>query len=454
MVWDWREWTPHNYVRQSDATLWWAILGSNMCHRPHEMTVSPTKTPGFTRHPVSEVDTNVCCICTGRANSGDGVAVMAKAKSSGRMKRGSGAVRWLPSGKWQAKVRVDGAYYAAPDTFDTKQAATIWLKRQHDEIDAGTWSPPTKKKQPTTFGVFAEQWLAGRNLKPRTVEQYRTILDNHLLPAWGKRGLRSITVGQVDGWYRALDLPPTSKAHTYGLLRTILNGAWRLDLIDANPCRIEGAGQVKRASRTTVPTAVQVQALADGMPSAKYRVMVLVAAWCGLRFGELTELRPIDIEVDDDGIPVVIRVRRAVTRVGGKCVVGTPKSDAGIRDVVIPPHIRGDLAEYVQNGRGGPQGLLFPASRTGAHIAPSALYKPFYRVRDELGLPELRWHDLRHFHGTTVAQAGATLAEVQARLGHSTSSAAMRYQHAAAGRDAVLAEQLSDNVVPMRRKKA
>jgi integrase len=263
--------------------------------------------------------------------------------------------------------------------------------------------------------------------------------------------MTGITVGQVDSWYRSLDLPPTSKAHTYGLFRTILNGAWRLDLIESNPCRIEGAGNVKRATTTIVPTAAQVQLLADKMPSAKYRVMVLVAAWCGLRFGELTELRGKDIDVDDDGVPVVIRVRRAVTRVSGQCVVGTPKSDAGKRDVAIPPHIRGDLAEYLLQRRGGAEALLFPASRTGAHIAPSSLYKPFYRVRDDLGLGGLRWHDLRHFHGTAAAQSGATLAELKARLGHSTTVAAMRYQHAAEGRDAALAEAISGNVVPLKR---
>lgn len=368
-----------------------------------------------------------------------------------RMKRGSGAVRRLPSGRWQAKVRVDGAYYPAPDTFDVKQSATIWLKNQLESIESGSWTPPVKKKTPMTFGSFAEQWLAGRDLKPRTVEQYRHILDHELLPAWGKRSMTGITVGQVDSWYRSLDLPPTSKAHTYGLFRTILNGAWRLDLIESNPCRIEGAGNVKRATTTIVPTAAQVQLLADKMPSAKYRIMVLVAAWCGLRFGELTELRGKDIDVDDDGVPVVIRVRRAVTRVSGQCVVGTPKSDAGKRDVAIPPHIRGDLAEYLLQRRGGAEALLFPASRTGAHIAPSSLYKPFYRVRDDLGLGGLRWHDLRHFHGTAAAQSGATLAELKARLGHSTTVAAMRYQHAAEGRDAALAEAISGNVVPLKR---
>ena len=65
------------------------------------------------------------------------------------------------------------------------------------------------------------------------------------------------------------------------------------------------------------------------------RLMVLLAAWCGLRFGELTELRRSDVDLKNGRI----KIRRAVVRVDGKAIVGTPKSDAGTRDVAIPPHL-------------------------------------------------------------------------------------------------------------------
>ncbi len=370
-----------------------------------------------------------------------------------RQARGAGAIRKLPSGKHQAKVKVAGFYYAAPHTFDTRLAAQTWLNAQNRAIDAGTWEPPERDKQDTgrapRFDDYAETWLVQRGLKPRTLESYRHLLDTFLLPAWGPRRLDTIKVADVKAWYSELDdSHPTTRAHAYGLLRTVLQTAYQDDLIPANPCRIRGAGSVKRTSKTIVPTAEQVQALADGMPSAKYRTMVLVAAWCGLRFGELTELRRSDLLMDGK-TPVVVAVRRAVVRVEGRYEVGTPKSEAGVRDVVIPPHIRPDLEAYLATVGKGDDALLFPGTRNGAHMAPSSLYKPFYRVRDSLGLGALRWHDLRHFAGTTAAQTGATLAEIMGRLGHSTSAAAMRYQHAASGRDAEIAEALS-NVAPLK----
>jgi integrase len=377
------------------------------------------------------------------------------AKTTKRQPRGTGAVRKLPSGRWQAKVKVEATYYAAPHTYDTKQAAQAWLNNQNRAVAAGTWEPPVKAKdehRAPWFDEYAETWLAQRGLKPRTVESYRHLLDTYLLPAWSQRRIDSITVSQVKGWFADLDdSHPTTKAHTYALLRAILQTAYQDDLIAANPCRIRGAGQAKRSTKTVIPTVEQVQALAQGMPSAKYKTMVLVAAWCGLRFGELTELRREDVLFDGE-TPVVIAVRRAVVRVEGRFEVGTPKSDAGVRDVVIPPHIRADVAAYLQTLPAASDTLLFPGSRNGSHMAPSSLYKPFYRVRDSLNLSSLRWHDLRHFSGTTAAQTGATLAEIMGRLGHSTTQAAMRYQHAASGRDEEIAAAMS-NVLPMRAKR-
>ena len=99
--------------------------------------------------------------------------------------------------------------------------------------------------------------------------------------------------------------------------------------------------------------------------------MVLLAAWCGLRFGELAELRRSDVDLKDG----VLHIRRAVVRVDGEVIVGTPKTDAGIRDVAIPPHLLPAVKEHLQqHAEPGRDGLLFPAA-DGGHLAPSTLYK-------------------------------------------------------------------------------
>lgn len=379
-----------------------------------------------------------------------------------RRQNKTGWITQLRSGRWQARFQgPDGVRRPAPSTFDTKMDADHWLQRQARMVEAGTWQSETAVT--TIFGAYAEEWLKQRDLKPSTRAHYRRLLDRVILPTFTRQPLDTITVAQVKAWHKGLDLPPTMKAHSYSLLRAVLQTAFQDDLIPANPCRIRGASNSRRASTTDLPTPVQVHQLADEMgitrnnddttrelAGGKYRAATLVAAWCGLRFGELTELRRGDLVFDDDGLPVRIKVRRGVVRVDGEFLVQTPKSGAGMRDVTIPPHIRSDVGAYFDTLPMSPNTLLFPGSRNGGHMAPSSLYKPFYRAREAVGLPTLRWHDLRHFAATSAAQTGATLAEIQGFAGHSTTQAAMRYQHAASDANQRIAEAMS-NVIPIRR---
>jgi integrase len=140
----------------------------------------------------------------------------------------------------------------------------------------------------------------------------------------------------------------------------------------------------------------------------------------------------------------VIHVRRAVVRADRQVIVGTTKSDAGTRDVHIPPHLLPMVKEHLRNAiTGGRKGLLFPAGDGVSHLAPSTFYKSFYRAREIAGRPDLRFHDLRHTGAVLAASTGASLAELMARLGHSTVGAAMRYQHSAGTRDMEIAQALS-----------
>jgi len=139
-----------------------------------------------------------------------------------------------------------------------------------------------------------------------------------------------------------------------------------------------------------------------------------------------------------------IRVSRAVVRVAGRFEVGTPKSRAGVRDVAIPPHLLPAVTAHLDKHTGpAPDALLFPG-QLGGYLSPASLYDHFYPAREAARRPDLRFHDLRHTGATLAAVSGATLAELMARLGHSTVSAAMRYQHAAADRDKVIAAALSE----------
>jgi integrase len=361
-------------------------------------------------------------------------------------RRSFGYVRRLPSKRWQASyIGPDLIRHSAPMTFDTKMDAEAWLTDERRIVASGNWIAPKRRREaieallPPTFGEYADGWLKSRTLRDRTRHHYRQLIHRQLL-SFEQLRLTEITPTVVRNWYTELGPgTPVLRSHAYGLLRTILSSAVAEQLIPTNPCVLRGAGSAKTAHQARPATLPELTTLTAHMPD-RLQLAVLVAAWCGLRFGELIELRRSDIDLKAR----VIHVRRAAYRVpGNRVAIGKPKSDAGIRDVAIPPHlvpeIKRHLTEHVSFGR---DALLFPGSH-GAHLAPSALYRHFYPARNAAGRRDLRWHDLRHTGATLAAATGASLAELMARLGHSTAGAAMRYQHAAQDRDHVIAEALS-----------
>jgi integrase len=372
------------------------------------------------------------------------------ARRQGRRRlNGGGTVRLLRSGKFQARYTdEDGTRRNAPVTFETKADAVAWL-----DDTSGHDTEPVKKANPL-FGEYADAWLGARELKPRTRALYGDLLNKHLRPTFGPVRISRITPDRVRAWYAAMPADkPTQRAHAYGLLRSIFSSVVSDGLVDANPCRIRGAGAAKKRHQTKVASLDDLDVIVAAMPE-RYRPMVLLAAWCGLRFGELVELRRADVDLDAS--PAAVRVSRAAVRVFGGWEVGDPKSEAGKRTVAVPPHIVRTLTDHLDKHVGTePGALLFP-SRGGGHMQPASLYRVWYPARDKAGRPDLRFHDLRHTGLTMAAATGATLADLMARAGHSSPQAALRYQHAAADRDAAIAEMLSgyaaDNVVRLRPK--
>jgi integrase len=147
-----------------------------------------------------------------------------------------------------------------------------------------------------------------------------------------------------------------------------------------NPCVIRGAANTKRVHKIRPASLPELVKLTHAMP-AQYQAMVLLASWCALRFGELTELRRRDVDIDIDAGRGVIHVERAVVRTAGGFMVGRPKSEAGRRDVAIPPHLLEALQEHLACHVGHePEALLF-AARHGGHLAPSTLNRHFYAAR-------------------------------------------------------------------------
>jgi integrase len=312
------------------------------------------------------------------------------------------------------------------------------------EIERGAWIDPAWSA--VTIGDYATTWLAQRTLRPRTVELYEGLLERYILPGLGRSQLGDLSPRDVRAWHVALlrrGTPgPVTVAKAYRLLRTICETAVSDELIARNPCNLRGAS-VEHSPERPVLTVAEVEALA-GAIEVRYAALVLLAAWCGLRLGEALALTRADVDLEEGSVSID---KSAAELKSGERIVGPPKTKAGNRKVFVPPHVVPALANHLERFSGGPalSDLVFTGTE-GQPVRRGSLYTAWLRATNEVGLSGVRLHDLRHTGATLAAATGASTKELMNRLGHASSDAALRYQHATKDRDAAIAAALSELV--------
>jgi len=297
------------------------------------------------------------------------------------------------------------------------------------------------------LGTYLADWIAHRpGLRPRTVDLYRWLYGKYIEPTMHTHLLSEITPGTVRAWRAELiagGAAPTMVAKAYRLLRAVLNTAVDDELIRRNPCRIKGAG-IERAPERPTATVAQVFDLANEVPG-RFRVLILLAAFTSIRYGELAALRRQDF----DPSYTTVTVRATLTeRQDGSLLIGPPKSDAGLRTVTIPTAIRrdvrGHLREFVPDDL---DALVFTGSK-GAALRRSNFQRAsnWTAAVAQVGLPGFHFHDIRHTGNTLASRTGASLADLMARMGHNSTRAALIYQHASREQDKLIADALSSQI--------
>ncbi|MGI5425805.1 tyrosine-type recombinase/integrase [Streptomyces sp. CA-179760] len=365
-------------------------------------------------------------------------------------RRHFGRVRKLPSGRYQARyLGPDGQLRPAPETFRTKRDADDWLADKQTELRRGDWHDPDAGK--VAFGEYAAAWIKERELTTTTRQLYGSLLRHHLEPAFGAVNVAEISPPLVRRWRAdklASGTGPTTVAKAYALLRAIMGTAVADQMIRRNPCTIKGASTVHTPERPTA-TVQEVYDLADAM-QPRYRALVLMAGFLGLRWGELIGLHRRDIDLDHGAV----RVRRAVAELfNGQREIKAPKSAAGKRTVSIPAAIISDIRDHLERyAEPGADGRVFLGAK-GATPRRNHFNRLWQKACDETGIKGLHFHDLRHTGNTLAASTGASTRELMTRMGHSTARAALIYQHASAERDRLIADALSALVDKGRKTK-
>ena len=257
-------------------------------------------------------------------------------------------------------------------------------------------------------------------------------IDEASVRRWRKERLRA-------GPSATRPFGPVVVAKAYRLLHAIFTTAADDRLVRRNPCRIETGGKEESSERQTISLPVVFE-IATAIP-VRYRVLVLLATFTSLRWGELVALRHPHIDL----AACEIRIEETTAQLDtGALQPETPKSSAGRRTVAFPselvPEVRWHLERFAEPGE---RGLVFVGPQ-GAMLRRSNFRRIWVRACERAGVSDLHFHDLRHAGGTLAAASGASLKELMARLGHSWTRAALIYQHATRDRDRAIAEALGD----------
>lgn len=356
-----------------------------------------------------------------------------------RTRRSFGAVRKLPSGRYQASyLDPTGQRRNAPETFTAKIDADAWLAIQRAALETGSWRGRDER---ITVAEFAEQWLATHHARPQTLYKYRTSFERWIRPTFGTTPMAAVTPPMVRKWLAIFpEGKPAARVSAYRVMVSLFRAAVDDGILADSPVKVKGGASYKPKRTGKVLTVADVMRLAEAMPEGR-RLAVLLGAFCALRPGEVLALRRRD--VDTRRRMLHVRETLATNRTGGR-TIGPVKTASSVRTVHYPDTLHADVLEQLrERATEGPGGHLFPSPLDpSVPLSYGGYISSFDRAVERIGLEDVKPHDLRHTGATMAAATGATTRELMSRLGHTSPEVAMRYQHAERERDRSIADAL------------
>lgn len=304
--------------------------------------------------------------------------------------------------------------------FTTKRDAEQWLTAIESAKQRGEFVAVSAGR--TRIRDLAPGWLAAKHVrvKPSHYVDLETAWRVHVEPRWGDVAVGTVTAGDVQSWIAGLsqERSATVTIRAHGVLAGILDDAVRDRRILRNEARgVTLPRKPRKPSRYLTHAQVDALAAATGRP-----LMIYTLAYCGLRWGEMTALRVRDVNL----LRQRIKVERSVRYVKGHgFVMGTTKGHEA-RTVPMPPFLTALMRDRLAVA-GGPDDLVFPADRAEYLRQPGkspvrdgrrVAVKWWERALDDVGLPWMTPHDLRHTTASLAVQAGANVKALQRMLGH------------------------------------
>ncbi|HRV50817.1 MAG TPA: site-specific integrase [Saccharofermentans sp.] len=315
-----------------------------------------------------------------------------------------------PNGTWHIQFRYKDWTGTIKKTsrkgFKTKKEAEEWLNRflLQQAADPGM-----------LFKDFWEIYKAdmGRRLKETTMTNKEYVVTDKLLPYFGNMPLNQITAATIRKWQ--VEMMEKGFKATYlktinNQLSAILNYAVSYYDLKTNPCKRAGSMGKSRADERPFWTLEEFQSFIDEV-SDKYEAWVAfqILFWTGMRIGELLALKVEDIDLE----ALTIRIDESYTRLNGKDIISTPKTESSVRVITIHEDLAEVIDEYISHiYKAKPETRLF------AEKTKSFFEKEMQRGIKSSGVKRITIHCLRHSHASMLVELGFSAQAIAKRLGH------------------------------------
>jgi integrase len=347
--------------------------------------------------------------------------------------QGEGSVFRRKDGLWVAQVTVQAKHISK--YFKKQKDARDWLQDTRNQIQNGL----TYNGAQITVGVFLEDWLNSykSSVRPKTIYQYREIVKNKIIPAIGKVKLKDLRPDQIQYFYNTCLDNGVSERTTlliHAVLHRALNQALLWGLIGRNPSQAVTRPKYKR-KEMMILTGDQVGVFLAAAKGTNYEVIYWLAVTTGIREGELLGLKWSDLDWENKCLQIQRQIQR-LSEVG--VVFSEPKTAAGKRLIVLSSTVvlklfeqkkHQELIKQFAGDRWKENNLIF-TSTIGTPVDRRNMYREFKSIIKKAGLPDIRFHDLRHTAATLMLQQGVHPKIVQERLGHSDISLTLNiYSH-------------------------
>ncbi len=319
-------------------------------------------------------------------------------------------------------------------TYSSRRAAERAGNREEAKVREGAWHDHSRGE--VTFAEYVETvWLPSKQVETSTLAAYRSYLDKHFIPVFGRRPMGKILPSQVQRWVttatdNGLSAASVDKYHS--MLASVFERALVDRVVTFNPCaHTELPKRVKKKTRTLTPE--EYDAILAALP-AEHRLMVETAINTGVRWGELIALKPRHLNLKTGKLTVeetIVEVSTKNSPTGQRMLTKPYPKDNEPRTMGIPPDLLTQLGAHIAD-RGLKKSDLLFATQAGTPISRNTFRTRVWRPAVKASGVDfaVRVHDLRHAHASWLLAGGSDLKAVMDRLGHAQITTTQKYLHA------------------------